>query len=142
MGLTFHYTARIRQYEQIDEMVAETEDIAKSLDWKYGIIDDDQLKGIVISPEECELLSLTFAPNGRFCSILNAMVNKPDNDFYYSGFTKTQFARLDTHIASLKLLKYLSDKYFSEIEVYDEGMYGEHGIRRYCLNNLPNTIMR
>ncbi len=123
MGLTFHYTAKIRRQELIDEMTAEVEDIARSLKWKYHIIDDDQLKGIVVSPEECEPLGLTFTPNGKLCSIVNVIVNKPDDEFYYSGFTKTQFAGPDTHIALLKLLHYLSEKYFSEIEVYDEGLY-------------------
>lgn len=123
MGLTFHYTGKIRDYALIDEMNTEVEDISKSLGWKYHIIDDDKLKGIVVSPEECEPLSLTFAPNSRLCSILNVIVNKPDDEFYYSGFTKTQFAGPDTHIALLKLLHYLSEKYFSEIDVYDEGMY-------------------
>lgn len=123
MGLTFHYAAKIRKHELIDEMIAEVKDIAGSLQWKYDIIDDDKLKGILVSPKECEPLSLTFAPNGRLCSIVNVIVNKPDDEFYYSGFTKTQFAGPDTHIALLKLLRYLSEKYFSEIEVYDEGLY-------------------
>jgi hypothetical protein len=123
MGLTFHYTGRIRQYALINKMTAEAEDISRSLGWKYNIIDDDKLKGILLSPERSDPLSLTFAPNGRLCSILSVMVNEPDDPFYYSAFTKTQFAGPDTHIALLKLLHYISNKYFSEIEVNDEGLY-------------------
>jgi hypothetical protein len=123
MGLSFHYSGRISQYEKIDEMICEVEDISKSLGWKYNIIDDDKLKGIVLSPEGSEPLSLTFVPDGRLCSIINVMVNKPDDPFYYTAFTKTQFAGPDTHIALMKLLRYLSDKYFSEIDVNDEGLY-------------------
>jgi hypothetical protein len=123
MGLTFHYSGRIRQYEKIDEMVYEVEDICKSLGWKYSVIDDDKLKGIVLSPEGSEPLSLTFVPNGRLCSIISVVVNEPNDPFYYTAFTKTQFAGPDTHIALLKLLRYLRDKYFSEIEVNDEGLY-------------------
>jgi hypothetical protein len=123
MGLTFHYSGRIRQYEKIDEMILEAEDISKSLDWKYNIIDDDKLKGIILSPEGSEPLSLTFVPEGRLCSVISVMVNEPDDPFYYTAFTKTQFAGPDTHIALMKLLRYLSDKYFSEIEVDDEGLY-------------------
>lgn len=123
MGLSFYYSGRIRQYEKIDEMVCEVEDISKSLGWKCNIIDDDKLKGIVLSPEGSEPLSLTFVPDGRLCSIISVIVNKPDDLFYYTAFTKTQFAGPDTHIALMKLLRYLSDKYFSDIEVNDEGLY-------------------
>jgi hypothetical protein len=123
MGLSFHYSGRISQYEKIDEMICEVEDISKSLDWKYNIIDDEKLKGIVLSPKGSEPLSLTFVPDGRLCSIINVIVNKPDDPFYYTAFTKTQFAGPDTHIALMKLLRYLSDKYFSDIEVNDEGLY-------------------
>jgi hypothetical protein len=123
MGLTFHYTGRISEDALIDKMTAEVEDISRSLGWKYDIIDDDKLKGILLSPENCDPLSLTFAPNGRLCSIVSVMVNEPDDPFYYYAFTKTQFAGPDTHIALLKLLHYLSNKYFSEIEVNDEGLY-------------------
>jgi hypothetical protein len=123
MGLSFHYSGRISPYERIDEMICEVEDISKSLDWKYNIIDDDKLKGIVLSPEGSEPLSLTFVPDGRLCSITSVIVNKPDDPFYYTAFTKTQFAGPDTHIALMKLLRYLSDKYFSEIKVNDEGLY-------------------
>ena len=38
---------------------------------------------------------------------------------------KTQFAGPDTHMALLKLLRYLKEKYFTELEVDDEGLYWE-----------------
>jgi hypothetical protein len=136
MGLTFHYSGRIRQYEKIDEMVDEVEDICKSLAWEYHIISDDKLKGIVLTPENSEPLSLTFVPDGRLCSIISVMVNEPDDPFYYTAFTKTQFAGPDTHIALLKLLCYLSDKYFSEIEVNDEGLYWDTLDRRILLEQF------
>jgi hypothetical protein len=37
--------------------------------------------------------------------------------------TKTQFAGPDTHIALMKLLKYLKEKYIHNLEVNDEGSY-------------------
>jgi hypothetical protein len=58
---------------------------------------------------------------------------KIDNDPIFNGFpklvymmhTKTQRAGSDTHIAIIKLFKYLEKKYFMEMNVSDEGNYWE-----------------
>lgn len=123
MGLSIHYSATICSREAITLLIEETADIARSLSWKYNIIDNEQLYGITIAPEKCEPLFLTFAPNCKLCSVTSALAGDPNSPYYYTAFTKTQFAGEDTHIALLTLLKYLSDKYFSEIEVSDEGSY-------------------
>lgn len=123
MGLTFHYSATARSREAITALIDETADIAQSLEWKYNIIDDENLYGITISAEGSEPLSLTFANNLKLCSVISLLTGEPGDPYYYTAFTKTQFAGEDTHIALLKLLKYVSDKYFSDIEVDDEGGY-------------------
>ncbi len=41
--------------------------------------------------------------------------------------TKTQFAGREVHKKIIDLLKYLKEKYFSELNVYDEGQYWETG---------------
>ena len=59
---------------------------------------------------------------------------------------KTQFAGWQTHLFIVHLLKYLSGKYFSELNVSDEGEYWETGneeilkqnFSRY--NNLLNSV--
>ncbi|MEO6255081.1 MAG: hypothetical protein ABIO79_17365 [Ferruginibacter sp.] len=147
MGLSIHYRGQIRSYSLIEELIFETEDICKSLNWKYhtwmktsGGNDDahvnnpdfinyihENLKGISIMPDECEPVELVFFPSGKLCSPIKLQFNDAaTNDLmveYVS--TKTQYAGIDTHLAVLKLLQYFKDKYFSFFELSDEGMYWE-----------------
>ena len=51
--------------------------------------------------------------------------NELDAELIYTTSTKTQFAGADAHIAVIKLLRYLKEKYFSVFELNDEGMYWE-----------------
>ena len=147
MGLSIHYKGRIRNYSLIDELTNEVEDICKSLKWKYHIwvkenFDNDNkhisnpgflnytpedIKGITVSPEECEPVALTFLPSGLLCSPVKLIYNDPaTNDLMVEVVsTKTQYAGPGTHIAVVNLLQYLKDKYFSDFELTDEGMYWE-----------------
>jgi hypothetical protein len=143
VGLSFHYKGAIRNLSLIGELTEEVQDICKSLHWNYRLwkkkrptctkkaasdslyYTPDDIKGISLSPNECEPLFLTFLPNGNLCSPLKLMFNDPvTNDLMIEVIhVKTQFAGPDTHIALLKLLRYLKEKYFAELEVDDEGLY-------------------
>jgi len=134
MGLSIHYSGHIRRYGIIDEMMTEVTDICESLNWIYHILDGnntDKLKGICLSPEGCEPVFLTFLPNGRMCSPVNLMhkdiyeEHDLDPELLYTTSTKTQYAGPDAHIAIIRLLRYLKEKYFSAFELNDEGMYWE-----------------
>ena len=134
MGLSIHYSGTIKDIALIDELIAEVTDICQSLSWSYHIIKEpntDQLNGICFSPEKCEPVFLTFLPGGRMCSPVNLMnsdlyeKNGLDAELVYTTSTKTQFAGPDAHIAVIKLLRYLKEKYFSVFELSDEGMYWE-----------------
>jgi hypothetical protein len=132
MGLSVHYSGTIRSMTLVNHLIDETADICESMYWNYRIITepgDEGLNGIVFSPENCEPVFLTFLPNGRMCSPINLMnknfytLNGFDPDLTYTTSTKTQFAGPDTHIALLKLLRYLKEKYFGNFELDDEGYY-------------------
>jgi hypothetical protein len=134
MGLSIHYSGQIRQTALVDELVAETKDICQTLGWIYHIIDGnntDKLKGICFSPEGCEPIFLTFLPSGRMYSPVNLMnkdiyeENDLDRELLYTTSTKTQYAGPDAHIAVIKLLRHLKEKYFSVFELNDEGMFWE-----------------
>lgn len=125
MGLSIYYSGRIRHYKEIDNLMEEVSDIADNLGWIYTEISDDKLKGVLVSPEKCEPVVFTFVPDGRLCSPVSITYNQPDDEFYYTIFTKTQFAGPDAHIAVIKLLRYISKKYFAEIKVMDEGKFWE-----------------
>jgi hypothetical protein len=147
MGLSIHYHGQIKDYTLIDELTNEAEDICKSLDWKYHILEKENndnddahvsnpdfinytiedLKGINFTPDECETVSLVFFPSGRLCCPAKLRYNNPaTNDLMVETVsTKTQYAGMDVHITVLKLLQYFKDKYFSVFELSDEGDYWE-----------------
>ena len=132
MGLSIHYSGKIRDISLIEPLTAETADVCQSLQWKYNVIreqDDEGVNGIVLSPENCEPIFLTFLRNGRMCSPINLkyqelyVANGFNPELVYTTSTKTQYAGLATHVALLHLLKYLKEKYFETFELNDEGYY-------------------
>lgn len=134
MGLSIHYSGKIRKKSLINELISETADICKSLAWTYHIINmpnEDNLKGICFSPEGSEPIFLTFLANGRICSPINLMnrniydSNGLDKELIYTTSSKTQYAGFESHIAIIKLLRYLERKYLENFTVLDEGMFWE-----------------
>lgn len=134
MGLSIHYYGQISQPERIDELIAEVADICQAFDWKSQIIREpnaDKLNGICFAPEGSEPVFLTFLPGGRLCSPVNLMCrdiyqeNGEESQLFYTTSTKTQYAGFDAHVAIIKFLRYLKEKYFALFEMMDEGMYWE-----------------
>jgi hypothetical protein len=134
MGITIHYQGKLNRPDLADEFCEELEDIAKAMDWKYNVINDEPdskpfpVKGIIISPhEKSEPLVFTFDPEGnlRNAFMLQFLGEEPDLTWY--NHTKTQFAPIDVHIAIIKLMKYLQQKYIENLKVTDEGSYWETG---------------
>lgn len=134
MGLSIHYSARIRHISLIEQLIEETTDVCKSMEWKYNVIretGDETVNGIIFSPENCEPVFLTFLPNRRMCSPTNLkykdayVSNGLDPELIYTTSTKTQYAGPANHIALLKFLKYLKGKYFGTFVMDDEGFYWE-----------------
>jgi len=132
MGLSIHYSAMIRDTSLIEQLIEETADVCKSMKWKYNVIrepGDDGVNGIVFSPENCEPVFLTFLQSRRMCSPINLQYKNSyvadglDAELVYTTSTKTQFAGPATHIALVKFLKYLKQKYFETFEMDDEGYY-------------------
>jgi hypothetical protein len=154
MGLSIHYWGKIKDYDLIDAMTAEVEDICKSLNWRHRVFDTKKsklkpgetakkytphdVKGISFTPEESETAFLTFLPDGRLCSPLKLIYYDPaTNDLMIEVIhTKTQFAGPDTHIAILKLLHYLKEKYFESFELNDEGYYWENWDEKILLSQF------
>jgi len=155
MGLSIHYTGKIKDYALIDVMTAEVEDICKSMNWKYQVFDTTKsklksgatppvkytphdVKGISFTPEESETAFLTFLPDGILCCPAKLIYYDPaTNDLMIEMVhTKTQFAGPDTHIAILKLFHYLKEKYFESFELNDEGYYWEKWDEKVLLSQF------
>ena len=113
-------------------------DMCKGLNWTYELLNDDRIKGIIVGPDESEPLWFTFVPDGRTCNVISLQYTDPNDKYYSLCAVKTQFAGPEAHMAMIKMLRYISDKYFSEIEVMDEGEYWETGDEE----NLRNIFGR
>ncbi|MEK7255096.1 MAG: hypothetical protein AAB316_10145 [Bacteroidota bacterium] len=147
MGLTLHYSARLRKPARLPELVAEVEDICRSLDWKSHSFDETievpaaavplepgegdpkpiRLQGIFFTPTKCETAFLTFTPSGRTSTPMNLEIAEDlagiTPEMVYSVHVKTQYAGLQTHVALVTLLKYLEKKYCYKMKVLDEGNF-------------------
>jgi hypothetical protein len=152
MGLSIHYSGRIDDYSLINGLVEEVQDICDSLHWDYNIWSPNSsinrektkdytlhdLTGISISIADCETIFFTFLPDRRLSSPLNLLAQDayPDKSMIYSVATKTQYAGPDTHMALVKLIRYLQEKYFVELQVEDEGLYWETGDEKLLLSQF------
>ena len=120
MGLSIHYSGRIKDVELIPVLVEEVRDVCSSFGWTHHLFNDENFQGICFSPPECEPVFLTFTNSTELaCPIRWQYKIEPVNVIS----TKTQYAGMDVHIALLKLLKYLKEKYFAVFDLDDEGGY-------------------
>ena len=142
MGITIHYTGKIKHQNQIKPLTDEIKDICHSLKWKYQELDMEfgvggllieetedtpqiHAKGITFTPPESETFNFLFTKKGYQVSAINIIAHT-EGDFNEAEqwiSTKTQFSGAEIHIAICKLLKYLAEKYFEKFEVLDEGNY-------------------
>ncbi len=145
MGITIHYSGKLKETANLSNLIEEARDIAEIYQWKYTQFpianpDDskkqDPVTGICFSPLNCEPVWLCFLPDGNLCNpvllsmtdVSGALENKSDFPPEVIGcFTKTQYAGEDIHKLIVHLLKYLSAKYFESFEVFDEGYFWETG---------------
>lgn len=124
MGLSIHYSGCIKDFNSIDLLIEEVQDVCNGMNWSCKVYNDNRLKGISFSPDHCEPIFLTFLSNGVLCSPLSLKYDVEPNPFIS---TKTQYAGADVHLAVLKLLAFLKQKYFLQLDVEDEGLYWNTG---------------
>lgn len=141
MGLSIHYSGMLRSPEVLPSLIEEAADIAESLHWPYECIEksaDIPVSGILIAPEGSEPLWLTFHEEGFMCNpMLYAYVMEVEGKGIPAEaeqwlFTKTQYAGVEAHISMIKLLRYLSEHYFSRFELHDESQYWETNDEALC----------
>lgn len=143
MGVTIHYTGKLKTIDLIDELMDELIEISKANEWGYQVVDaplspdmEDaeimpDLQGIICGVKDLEPLWMTFNQEGKLLSPMAAMisVNDPEQyaDLKYTCFIKTQYGGPDHHIKIVNLLKYLFQKYFDNWDVIDESGYFNSG---------------
>jgi len=142
MGLSIHYSGKLKKATELQSLITEVQDIAISNNWNYLVfenafenkafsdeIDVEKLYGIMITPEKSEPLCFSFLSNGRMCGIINFNVLQIDKeikeDITYSLVTKTQYAGFASHKKLVLVLDYVSKKYLTDFECIDQGSYWE-----------------
>lgn len=91
MGLSFHYSGAIKNREDLPNLVADVQTLAKTHNWDYQIFEtsfpdnevhsDDQnlIYGVSITPPKCETIDICFTPDGRMSSLVHQLIWK-DSD--------------------------------------------------------------
>lgn len=142
MGITIHFSGRLKSEDSLPALIEEVEDIAEAYRWKSFTFEkifppghygkktfDDNLYGICFSPPDCEPVSFSFLSNGKVVSLPgwqwhHSQGQKVDKTELFSFF-KTQFAGPEVHKILIHILRYLSKKYFRNFKLIDEGDYWE-----------------
>lgn len=141
MGLTIHYSGKLRNPASISSLITEAVDISESMQWPYEIIHrlpDVPVEGVLIAPEGSEPLWLTFHVEGFMCNpVLYSYVKEVEGKGIPAEaeqwlFTKTQYAGVEAHMALIRLLRYLSQQYFERFELHDESQYWETNDEDLC----------
>jgi hypothetical protein len=143
MGLSFHYSGRIAQLQQLNNLITEVEDIVKVFNWKYHIYErqfpennfgeidyNDKIYGISFTPPESETVSISFLSNGRMSdpahlAFYGKTETRPESQFLYTLSVKTQYAGPEIHQLIMQLFRYISNKYLTSFNMEDEGGYWE-----------------
>jgi hypothetical protein len=149
MGVTIHYKGKLNSADDIGSFCEEIEDIAKSMGWKHSAFDFDlkdkePLKGVIIQPHpKSESLQLMTDQQGNLRNAFAMEFAGEDSELTYLNFIKTQFAPVENHIAVIKLLKYIQQKYISNLDVYDEGEYWQTGDEKILKRKIDflNSVM-
>lgn len=126
MGITIHYKGKLNNPDLLNDLTDEMVAISKETEWKYELIDDkvQYVKGIIMRPHiKSETFSLLFNKNLDLVSIAALSLGECNKEGPHVSSIKTQYAPLEIHILVINLLKYLKNKYISDLEVFDDGNY-------------------
>jgi hypothetical protein len=161
MGITIHFKGRLNKLQEINSVMDDLIDISETMQWKWTSLDEDwdkpasaklsvtdlkaeisghlPLKGVHINIHpDCESLQIYFDNEGNLQTpvgmvlLLEGKIN-PENSY---TSVKTQFAPPDIHIAIIKLLKFLKNRYISDLKVFDEGEYWDTGDRDLLIEKI------
>ncbi len=143
MGLSFHYSGKIAKPELLAELIVDVKEIAEVHQWEYTMYErqfpqgsfgkpeyNQSIYGISLMPPGCEIVPICFLSNGRMSDTIHLKLygnsNDPsEKDYLYMLAVKTQFASVQIHQFLIHLFRYLSEKYFVDFVLIDEGDYWE-----------------
>lgn len=136
MGVTIFYKGKLKSPELIVPVLDELKNLCDELNWKYDPFSDADLNLTGANLQlhsQAEPLGFFFYPDGRLGNFLSAILEKQNPTLEHSKNTeidplqvcwcKTQFAGPLVHKMIIELLVYLRKKYFTSLEITDEGGY-------------------
>ncbi len=142
MGLTIHYSGKLKSASLLSELIEEIKDIANTNEWKYFVFEEifpndefskdiykTDLYGVMLNPPGSEPVCFSFLNNGKMCGILNfnhLQIDPSINGMMlYNISTKTQFSSPEIHQKIIHLMEYVKRKFLTNFKCYDEGKYWE-----------------
>src|SRR6187200_2635774 len=135
MGLTIFYSGKIRDMRLLPALTEEVMDICDNIHWISGYfnpVPEIPLTGFQFHPPGSEPIFMTFRNDGMLADPIYFIFRDdpfappdPREEFWLSSVT--QYAGMNAHMALIKLLKYLSRKYFDSFELIDVSEYWETG---------------
>ena len=148
MGITIHYKGTIKEFSKIEEFQNEMITICQAMNWEYRLCNEDltksfdatlvhtekgteikghiPLKGITIVIDRNNGgMNFLFNPAGKLTSFLTEIMIHDGSikDEHRWEFIKTQYGTVDSHVATVKLLRYIKEKFIPNLKVIDEGEY-------------------
>ena len=141
MGISIFYSGKLKDPHLVDALVKEAADACMYVGWRFDYLKKSNImpmRGIIITPEGSESISLTFAENGLLANpdrfMMGGNPEKMEISIERDGicFTKTQYAGADMHIAIIKFMRYIIEKYFSEHTFMDDSGYWDQKDEDAC----------
>ena len=158
MGIAINYKGSITDLSMIDKLQKEMVDFSKAMNWKYRLWSEDQskpfdakllhtekgseikghipLKGItIVIDKDNGGLDLLFNPERKLTSFLSEIMiyDGTIKEEHRWESIKTQFGAVDSHIAIVKILQHVREKYIPDLDVIDEGEYWETNDREHLM---------
>jgi hypothetical protein len=154
MGITIHYRGTIDDLSQVETMEDRLLDLIFSLSgratiWRSFAEHDSSrvVRGLIVQLEPGqESFSLLVSPEGHLTPLLQIQeAEEIPFDEPPCCFVKTQFGSLQGHIAIVHLLDALQQRFFSNLEVSDEGGYyddddDDHFGRALTISQLKRAL--
>ncbi|HVY61121.1 MAG TPA: hypothetical protein VHF22_05675 [Planctomycetota bacterium] len=136
MGVTIHYRGSLDRPDSVDEVQDRVLDLALALGGRarYWFSRGDgpagrPVRGVFVDlAPGCETVALLFSPEGALVSpfeIAEAEEAPVSRESWV--FAKTQFGPVEAHVALVALLRFLRNRFMSDLEVQDEGGYWDTG---------------
>jgi len=159
MGLSIHYSGKLRDKSLLPELIIEVKEIAEHYKWPCRMLEIElpetpfdefdpkqPVFGIVVSPPDCETIYFSFLSNGIMCNptwVEHCADNDENKNYMYSNHTKTQYAGVEVHQKVILLFRYITKKYFAEFDMLDESKYWETGDEQLMMLNFEkyNTLV-